>query len=178
MCASCIPCASPGRPHRSALSNQPLPVHPLPPTSFQSLMRLLRPGWFCGTNRLKLVATLFVHFVPSYLVCFHTNMNCPVCKSFVLITMRIARGVGIPLRSHASSKALTPAPEGSALSRTFKPTNLQTCKRANVLCLTRTVPLPALVPSRLRLRGCDAEPWFPGNGAGVWRRERSRQWPR
>lgn len=127
MCAFCIPCASPGHPHRSALSNRPLPVHPLPPTSFQSLMRLLHPGWFCGTNRLKLVATLFVHFVPSYLVCFHINMNCPVCNSFVLITMRIARGVGIPLRSRTSSKALTPARRALHCP---EPSNLQTCQRS------------------------------------------------
>jgi hypothetical protein len=36
----------------------------------------------------------FAHFAPHYLVPFHTNTNCPICKSFVLITMQIARGDG------------------------------------------------------------------------------------
>jgi hypothetical protein len=35
-------------------------------------------------------------FAPSYPVRFQTNTNCPVCKPFVLITIQIARGVGIP----------------------------------------------------------------------------------
>jgi len=37
----------------------------------------------------------FAHFAPRYLVPFHTNTNCPICKSFVLITMQIAGGVGV-----------------------------------------------------------------------------------
>src|SRR6266567_6141254 len=32
----------------------------------------------------------FALFAPRYLSCFHTNTNCPSCKSFVLTTMQIA----------------------------------------------------------------------------------------
>src|SRR5207245_2215499 len=34
----------------------------------------------------------FAHFALCYLVPFHANTNCPICKSFVLITMQIAGG--------------------------------------------------------------------------------------
>jgi hypothetical protein len=36
----------------------------------------------------------FAHFALCYLVPFHANTNCPICKSFVLITMQIAGGWG------------------------------------------------------------------------------------
>src|SRR5713101_3962286 len=42
------------------------------------------------------LATAFAFFAPCYPACFHTNTNCPICNSFVLITIRIAGGVGGP----------------------------------------------------------------------------------
>jgi hypothetical protein len=42
------------------------------------------------------LSTLLPVFAPCYLVYFHANTNCPICKSFVLIFMRNARGVYPP----------------------------------------------------------------------------------
>ena len=41
-------------------------------------------------------ADCFALFAFGYLFSFHTNTNCPFCKPFVLITMRIARGGRYP----------------------------------------------------------------------------------
>ena len=41
----------------------------------------------------------FAVFAPCYVVSFHTNTNCPICKLFVLITMQQWGGWGFPSRS-------------------------------------------------------------------------------
>ena len=46
----------------------------------------------------------FAHFAPRYLVPFHANTNCPICNSFVLITMQIAGGWGYPWRCRSESE--------------------------------------------------------------------------
>ncbi len=38
----------------------------------------------------------FAHFAHRYLLFFHANTNCPIYNPFVVITMQIALGVGIP----------------------------------------------------------------------------------
>ncbi len=79
MCAFAIPCAVPGRPHRASLNQLPL-VRPLMTASSSHFLSGSSPG-------LSI-------FASRYLVCFHTNTNCPICNSFVLITIQNARGVG------------------------------------------------------------------------------------
>ena len=39
------------------------------------------------------LSTVLAHFALSYPLYFHSDTNCPFCNSFVLITIRIARGV-------------------------------------------------------------------------------------
>src|SRR5438105_11840800 len=41
-----------------------------------------------------ILTSCFAFFAPCYLSCFQANTNCSFCKSFVLITIRIAWGVG------------------------------------------------------------------------------------
>jgi len=53
-------------------------------------LRSLHPASTTGTS----LATAFTFFAPCYLLRFHANTNCPVCNSFVLITMQQCRGWG------------------------------------------------------------------------------------
>ena len=69
------------------------------------------------------VSTLFcvALFAPCYPLCFHANTNCPFCNSFLLITIRIARGVACPLptaglKFHVNSLPRRSAPFLSAHS--------------------------------------------------------------
>ncbi len=74
-----IPYALPGRSHRPSLNH----------------LRLVRPRMTASSSHfISLCSPCFVHFAPCYLPCFHTNTNCPICNSFVLITIQIAGGVG------------------------------------------------------------------------------------
>src|SRR5579864_7706347 len=59
----------------------------LVPRIGRSPVRGLFPFW--GS-----LATAFTFFAPCYLLRFHANTNCPVCNSFVLITMQQCRGWG------------------------------------------------------------------------------------
>ena len=56
---------------------------PLPPAALPPL-----------ATRYSSLATAIAFFALCHLLSFHTNTNCPFCNSFVLITIRIARGVG------------------------------------------------------------------------------------
>jgi len=50
---------------------------------------------FSSTDNCELsTVSWFAHLAPRYLVYFQPNTNCPICKSFVLITMQTAGGWG------------------------------------------------------------------------------------
>src|SRR6266568_2714851 len=53
----------------------------------------------CATRPPWLGRRCFAAFAPCYVVCLQTNTNCPSCKSFVLITIQIAGGGGVPVPS-------------------------------------------------------------------------------
>ncbi len=61
-------------------------------TPFPSSTSALFPLQRRGRERGFLNVRVLLHFAPCYLVCFHTNPNCPICNPFVLITIRIAGG--------------------------------------------------------------------------------------
>ena len=54
-------------------------------------------GWALTLCSLVSDLRCFAHFALCYPLSFHTNTNYPFCNSFLLITIRIARGVGTPL---------------------------------------------------------------------------------
>ena len=75
--------------------------HDAPPaTSFFSNFCIVARGCVPSSSRLLATHHRFALFALSQLFSFHTNTNCPFCNPFVLITIRIAPGVGglSPLR--------------------------------------------------------------------------------
>ncbi len=76
---------------------------PCPYGDFSTFLRL--PTVDC---QVATVLSALPIFAPCYLVCFHANTNCPVCKPFVFITIRIAGGGYTPCPVLTSSFTLTP----------------------------------------------------------------------
>ena len=74
-------------------------LHDSPPAtaSFSNFCIVARE--WVPTLPLPAVHRCFALFAPCYLPSFHANTNCPLCNPFVLITIRIARGVATPLRA-------------------------------------------------------------------------------
>jgi hypothetical protein len=110
-----------------------------PATSFSSVFCMVARGAWGGllqTNQPPNLTTLqrapvLPFFAPCYLVCLHTNTNCPFCKSFFLITMQIAGGgwgppsvfLKFPLNSRPCCSARTTAPHVVPPRTLISPTN-------------------------------------------------------
>ena len=74
------------------------------------------------TNCPRFAAPVLPLFASCYLLRFHTNTNCPICNSFVLITMQQCPGVGGASPSFSSSLTLSGHPNRDAGShRAFTP---------------------------------------------------------
>jgi hypothetical protein len=91
MCAICIPCASPGRPHRGVPKNLPLPLRP-------ALRKMIAFPSSLATRHSSLV--------PIF--SFQPLTNCPICKSFVLITIQQYPGWVGGLLLRPSRRTLAP----------------------------------------------------------------------
>src|SRR5438477_38507 len=70
-----------------------------------------------------ILTSCFAFFAPCYLPCFQANTNCQFCKSFVLITIRIARGVGEG--GDVGLKPLLEVPYGVCRERASRESNVR-----------------------------------------------------
>ena len=140
-----------------------------PATPFVSCFCIVARGWGTPSPRLRLAHHCFSPFALGYPLYFHANTNCPFCNSFVLITIRIARGwVGaqpIPgIRYYLKSPAWRATPLFSVHS-VISVLRKHRCPHSN---------LSAVNQSSRRHRACQPRPVLGSLQCGVIRRWEER----